>query len=397
MPGHRGILSALAVAIALSLVGWAGPASATGAPTSTPTSASTPASTPAPGRATSAVTPTLRVTPSTGLVDGQTISVVGTGTTPGSTFVFVECDPVALQIFGGQLPPEDNPNDGCEEQRDTVLFSDAAGVVAGTLKTEAVTATAAGTADCRTDQCFVALFALAGGPSVQIQNLTFSPSACAQPGSCVVPADWSPSSAARVAGLAAAPISTVHRPVTRTLWAAPAGDLTAPGSVSGPYGGGSLATPTPVDPPAPVSGEGLVRLALAAPGTAWSTASPRSAVVDVSVDGGPAQQLVLFRGDKPFVYAVFTGPLTTGTHTVSITPDAGLSVMDGHALHVQVLSAGLEVVTPDNPSFLAYAYAPVMYGRSTSALHDTPLVDYAGSTALAGGSVRLSYTVVWSH
>ena len=56
-----------------------------------------------------------------------------------------------------------------------------------------------------------------------------------------------------------------------------------------------------------------------------------------------------------------------------------------------------EVVAPDNPSYLAYAYAPVMYGRSTSALHDTPLIDYAGSTPLAGGSVRLSYTVVWSH
>ena len=99
-----------------------------------------------------AVVAPFTVTPSTGLVDGQVMSVVATGTTPGSTFVFVECDPVALQIFLGQLPPEDNPNDGCEEQRNTVLFSDAAGVVAGTLRASAVLATAAGTADCRVQQ-----------------------------------------------------------------------------------------------------------------------------------------------------------------------------------------------------------------------------------------------------
>ena len=116
--------------------------------------------------------------------------------------MFAECDPVALKIFTGQLPPEDNPNDGCEEQRDTVLFSDAAGVVAGTLRATAVVATAAGTDDCRAQQCFVALFALAGGPSVQLQNLTFVPGACDAPGSCAVPTDWAPPRrpAARLAG-----------------------------------------------------------------------------------------------------------------------------------------------------------------------------------------------------
>ncbi len=360
---------------------------------------------------TPAAAPTLSVSPATGLVDGQAMSVVSTGTTPGSTFVFVECDPVALQIFTGQLPPEVNPNDGCEEQRDTVLFSDAAGVVAGTLRAEAVVSTAAGTDDCRVDACFVALFALAGGPSVQLQNLSFSPSACAAPRSCSVPADWSAVSPARAAGArpaaASVALATRTKPVTLELYAGPAGDLTASGAVSGPWDGHDLAAvpigppvnvfpPTPPPPP-PITGEGLVQLALDAPGSSWALSTPRAAVVDVSVDGGPSQQLVLFRGATPFVYAGFTGPLTEGEHSVTINPDASLSAMDGHALHVEVRSAGLRVVAPDNPSYLAYAYAPVMYGRSTSALHDTPLIDYAGSTPLAGGSVRLDYTVVWSH
>ena len=67
---------------------------------------------------------------------------------------------------------------------------------------------------------------------------------------------------------------------------------------------------------------------------------------------------MLFRGASPFVYAGFTGPLTTGTHTVTVTPDAGLSVIDGPPLQVELHDAELEVVAPDNPSYLAHAYAP---------------------------------------
>ncbi len=402
--GRVGIVSVLVGLLALAL------GAALGAPTAGATPPATTAPVATPGASTPAVAgPTLTVTPSTGLVDGQALSVVSTGTTPGSTFVFAECDPVALKIFSGQLPPEVNPDDGCEEQRDTVLFSDAAGVVAGTLKVEAVVATAAGTDDCRIDGCFVALFALAGGPSVQLANLTFSSAACAAAGSCSVPADWSVASPARVAGArpaaAKAPVATRSKPVTLQLDAGAVSDSTVP-VPTGPWDGQSLAfiplgAPTngfgTPPPPPPVTGEGLVQLALDAPGTSWALSRPRVAVVDVSIDGGPSQQLVLFRGATAFVYAGFTGPLTEGVHTVTVTPDAGLSDMDGHALHVEVRSAGLRIIPPDNPSYLAYAYAPVMYGRSTSALHDTPLIDYAGSTPLAGGSVRLSYTVVWSH
>ncbi len=64
---------------------------------------------------------------------------------------------------------------------------------------------------------------------------------------------------------------------------------------------------------------------------------------------------------------------------------------------INVLAVELEVVAPTNPSYLAYAYAPVMFGRSTSALHDTPLIDYASAVPQAGGAVRLTYTIIWSH
>ena len=54
-------------------------------------------------------------------------------------------------------------------------------------------------------------------------------------------------------------------------------------------------------------------------------------------------------------------------------------------------------MSPTNPQYLAYAYAPVVYGRSTSALHDVPMLMYA-TVALAGGGANvLSYVVVFSH
>ena len=55
------------------------------------------------------------------------------------------------------------------------------------------------------------------------------------------------------------------------------------------------------------------------------------------------------------------------------------------------------MVSTTNPAYLAYTYAPVMYGRSTSALHDVPLLMYANVSPGAGGASAVSYTIVWSH
>ena len=38
-----------------------------------------------------------------------------------------------------------------------------------------------------------------------------------------------------------------------------------------------------------------------------------------------------------------------------------------------------------------------MYGRSTSALHDVPLLVDATATPAAAGATQLSYTFIWSH
>jgi hypothetical protein len=116
------------------------------------------------------------------------------------------------------------------------------------------------------------------------------------------------------------------------------------------------------------------------------------------------QQFVLFWGASPFVYAGFAGPVRTShDYSVKIAVErsashGGLSrPAPGLTPQVVVLASALEVVSPTNPQYLAYTYSPVMYGRSTSALHDVPLLTYANVSPAGDGANLVSYVVVWSH
>lgn len=146
--------------------------------------------------------------------------------------------------------------------------------------------TSLGAADCRVVQCFVALESLysTGGPSLLLQDLSFAANACSAPGSCQTAADaWDPSidahpSASSDGATAGDPIpstvatrgaldaasATPGSPVVVSTTAGQAGNVTGPDSVVGPYAVpfAPVATPTP-----PLNGEGLLRLALSAPGT----------------------------------------------------------------------------------------------------------------------------------
>ena len=370
----------------------------------------------------------LTVTPSSGLVDGQTVSVVVSGASPGTTYVAVECDPQAFTLLG----KGESPADGCEARHNAVITVDAGGVAAATMQPQAVVTTSLGSSDCRKEQCFVAVQALfsTGGPGLLVQNITFAPTACTATKSCTPPADsWDPSLGAtthaavpnqsRATALSGGPsiaTSGAHasrrsaapgKPVTLPVTAGLAGNLTASAAITGPY---IPAFPPPVVPATPVAGEGLLRLALSAPHTSWSAALPSTTVVDVTLTDltkattVSTQQFVLYAGEAAFTYGGFSGPVTTAdTYQVTVSAEAshthaGLSWPRGSSTpKATVIDSQLEVVDPANPQYLAMAYAPVMYGRSTSALHDVPLLVDATATPIAGGGTNLSYTIIWSH
>jgi hypothetical protein len=374
----------------------------------------------------------LSVTPSTGLTDGQTVSVVVTGASAGSVYVAAECDPEAYTLLGEGAAP----SDACDSRHNAVMAVDAGGAAAVTLQPQAVLTTALGASDCRAEQCFIAVESLysTGGSTLLVQSVTFSPSACAGAKACTTPADaWDPTidgtaavPAASPAPAAATPVvrasvarsthltvsASTHpavpgRPLTLPIAAGVAGDLSGAGAVTGPYGS---PYPAAVVPSSPVSGEGLLRLALSSPHTSWGARDPSATVVDVTlVDTTTGtslgtQQFVLYAGSAPFTYAGFTGPVTTADAyqvTVAAEPShtaGGLSWPSGSAVPTaKVVDRQLEVVAPNAPQYLAMAYAPVMYGRSTSALHDAPLIVDATASPEPGGATGLSYTFIWSH
>jgi Neocarzinostatin family len=367
-----------------------------------------------------AATTALSVQPSTGLVDNQTVSVVVTGGSAGSVYVVAECDPGAFTL----LAKGESPSDACDSRDDAVIAVDAGGAATVNLKPHAVLTTALGSSDCRSEQCFIAVESQfsTGGSTLLVQDISFASTACASPKACALPADgWDPSlNAGPSATATAAPApattatsraskrpATPGSPVSFPITAGQAGSLTASGSVTGPYGS---AFPAPVVPTTPVSGEGLLRLALTAPHTSWSKAQPSSTVVDVTLTDLTTsttvgtQQFVLYAGTAPFTYAGFTGPATTAdAYQVTVSAEAsqadgGQSWPAGSSVPTaKVVDSQLEVVDPTNPQYLATAYAPVMYGRSTSALHDVPLVVDATATPTSGGATNLSYTFIWSH
>src|SRR5579875_1947940 len=365
----------------------------------------------------------LSVAPSSGLVDGEAVKVQVSGGTFGTTYVVADCDPKALLLL---FEPGASPQDDCDSRHVGLMTVAADGRAQVSMHLPVLLTTALGEADCRKTACFLAVYALhyLGSARLLAHPLSFASDACAKPGSCVVPADaWSPSLGRatgtvppqRVATLAPkAPGGNVLSPdkaLSLTMEPVSAGDLSLPGSVTGPYSGPPLSpvlTRTATTEPA--VGVGLLRLAMGSPGTSWGPGQPSSTVVDASLEDMStgqslgAQQFVLFWGGRPFVYGGFTGLVRQSDRyrlTLKVEPPAsrgGLSQpLPGQVPEVQLLASSLELVNPSNPAYLAYAYAPVMSGRSTSALHAVPLLAYADEPPAGDGATNLSYVVVWSH
>jgi hypothetical protein len=403
----------------------------------------------------------LSVSPHRGLIDGEQVAVRISGGTYGTTYAVAECDLTAFVLLA---EPSASPQDVCDSRHNAVITVAADGTAIGSLHLPAVLTTALGGIDCRKAPCSLAVDALhsTGGAPFLVQGLSFAANACAAAGSCSTPLDaWDPSlgappalgpalslNSAMLGGTVPRAAGSVRavKPLVVPLQPTVAGNLSTPGSVTGPFNGQALGglnqtttttaitttaitttttamttttttapvTPTTsattTTPTVPVQGEGLLRLALESPGTSWGPGQPSSTVVDATLSDltthqvGDTQRFVLFWGASPFVYAGFSGPVRTSDRysvTVSVEPPApqgGLS-QPGPGLRPQVvlLASALEVVSSTNSEYLAYAYAPVMYGRSTSALHDVPLLMYANVSPAAAGAHVVSYVIVWSH
>lgn len=196
------------------------------------------------------------------------------------------------------------------------------------------------------------------------------------------------------AGLALAPAAgaatTVRwgRGATLHLAAAPVSDPLAT-----PEGPGHVTLTR--DTVAASSGEGVIALTMSAPGTSWRSARNPAAVASVSLDGGPAQTIELFYGARRFTYEGFLGPLRAGPHTLRVIDSARLAAAHDRPA-IRISSAQLGIVPQSDPDYWAEAYAPFIYGRSSSASAYIPLLTYVDDAVNADGSHTLSYTYIIS-
>ncbi|HET9732620.1 MAG TPA: hypothetical protein VFP54_08090 [Acidimicrobiales bacterium] len=150
--------------------------------------------------------------------------------------------------------------------------------------------------------------------------------------------------------------------------------------------------------PSGPTGEGIVSLTLSAPRTSWASTTDTSVVVDARVDNGASQQIVLFGGATPFTYQGFVGPLAAGKHCVALTVRPDLSHVMTVRPTVEVRAVSVGVVPYSSTDYLLESHAPVLYGRSTSAVGDTPLLTYGTrSNDPDGTDSDLAYTIIWTH
>ncbi len=345
----------------------------------------------------------VKVTPTSGLQNGQKVTVTVTGALPGSTLLAVECSPAALQIS----------EDGCENHRDAVFFADGAGNATSTVVVTSTISTAVGTDSCVTAVCLLGVVRFTSPTNdeiVGVAALSFSSAACHGGTRCEdappVPSTVV-SARTRIASVRGAALLTPSVPYAANVMATMVAGLRSPSAITGwyrPFAGSATAVAGAKRPghgagvaAAGGRGEGLVQLSMDGPGTTWASDTDKAVVVSVQVDRSPWQAIVLFAGSSPFTYAGFTGPLTVGTHRVSVRVDSALSTTGHHVPAVALYRVRLRVVAPDNPMYLLEKYAPVVYGRANSASSDTQLLTYGTTASLGGGSTALSYETVWSH
>jgi hypothetical protein len=151
------------------------------------------------------------------------------------------------------------------------------------------------------------------------------------------------------------------------------------------------------------SGEALLDLEVAAPGTDWAVAGRESAVVSVFVDNRYATDVVV-TGDQPLTQPFGLGRLSRGGHTVKLRFADDRSA--AAARQVVVSDFGVRTYAPTDPEYLALKYAPIVYGRdlpelgdaNQNARSDTPLLAWheVGTTSVPGEK-RFTYSVIWSN
>lgn len=155
------------------------------------------------------------------------------------------------------------------------------------------------------------------------------------------------------------------------------------------------------------TGEATLDLTASAPGTGWGREGSESAVATVRLDGGYAEDVVLFNGQQRFTYKTALGPVEKGRHTVRVTFNDAKSPPEASGIKVDGLkSRSFPTGGAVGEAAQVRRYSPILYGRNLSDIEgryennytDVPMLMYhTKSTEQATGNTTIEYTIIWSN
>jgi hypothetical protein len=136
------------------------------------------------------------------------------------------------------------------------------------------------------------------------------------------------------------------------------------------------------------------------PGASWAKSGAEAAALTIEVDGAYNQDLLLWAGDRPFIYRVMLGRLAAGQHKINLRSNPSRSARNART--ATVLS--LRILPFENShhtreDLLALANSPILYQRPNTIdrFSDLPLLMYYEIKRVNGDEVLVRYTTIFTN
>lgn len=141
-----------------------------------------------------------------------------------------------------------------------------------------------------------------------------------------------------------------------------------------------------------VAGEVVAEMDLSANGADWGRAGREGVMVNLSVDDGAKQQVMIFSGDVRYRYRAFLGEIAPGAHVLKLERHPDYSA---RGVQMQAHGVTFRQYKPADAEYAVVANAPVLFARPNTVgkFTDIPLLTYCEK--LADGSLR--YSVIFSN
>jgi len=147
------------------------------------------------------------------------------------------------------------------------------------------------------------------------------------------------------------------------------------------------------------AGEAVATLAAGCAGCDWSAPGREAVLLELTLDGAYSQHVALTRGVAVTDYRVVLGPVSPGSHRLTVARDAKRSSANAGPLTIDRID--VNVVRPASVDYEWIARAPILRARpgTVEKFSDFPLVMYAERNVggESGSRYSLQYTVIFTN